>query len=49
MKQRLPWAVAAYTVLGLFTIFTLEGSFRLAMLVFLAGLMVKTWIATKRE
>lgn len=49
MKQRLPWAIAAYLVLVLLSVFTLEGSFRLAMLVFLAGLMIKTWIATKRE
>lgn len=49
MQQRLAAAMAAYIVLGLGAAFSLEGPFRLAVWIFLAGLALKTWLATKRE
>ncbi len=38
-----------YVVLGLLAGFTLEPMPRTVVLLFLAALAVKTWIATKRE
>ena len=48
MKERLTWALGAYAVLLLLAVFTLQGPFRLAVCIFLAGLVVKTWIASQR-
>jgi hypothetical protein len=48
MKERLAWALGAYAVLLLLAVFTLQGPFRLAVCIFLAGLVVKTWIAYQR-
>ena len=49
MKKTLSAALSAYAALALLAVFTLDGPFRIAILVFLAGLAVKTWIATKRD
>jgi hypothetical protein len=48
MKKRLPWALGCYAILFLLATFTLEGPFRLAIWVFLAGLTARTLIAVKR-
>lgn len=47
MKSRLITAMACYAVLALLAGLTLEGIFRAAVWVLLAGLAVKTWIAVK--
>ena len=43
--QRIYLAMGSYAVLAILAAFTLDGSYRLAVLVFLAGLALKTWIA----
>ncbi len=45
MKTRLITAMACYGVLALLAAFTLDGVFRIAVWILLAGLAVKTWIA----
>jgi hypothetical protein len=47
MSTRLLSALAAYAALALAATFTLDGVFRAAVLVLLAGLAVKTLIAHK--
>jgi len=47
MRTRMFRAMAAYAVLALLALFTLDGVFRLAVWIFLAGLAVKTLIAYK--
>ena len=49
MQGRLGAALVAYAVLGVLAAATLEGNFRLATLIFLAGLVLKMLIAIKRE
>jgi hypothetical protein len=44
MKKRFYAALGTYVVLGILAGVTLEGNFRLATLVFLAGIAVKTYI-----
>jgi hypothetical protein len=39
-------ALAVYAVLAFLAAFTLDGSIRLALWVFLAALALKTWLAT---
>lgn len=48
MKPRLVTAMLAFGLLALLAALTLEGVFRIAVWVFLAGLAVKTWIASLR-
>ena len=47
MTSRLRWALGAYAVLLLLVTLTLDGTLRLATLIFLGGLVVKTLIAYK--
>ena len=47
MKNRLYAAVGAYSILAILSFSTLDGLFRAAVLILLAGLAVKTWIAYK--
>jgi hypothetical protein len=47
MPPRLISALAAYTLLALLATFTLDGVFRMAVWILMAGLAVKTWIAYK--
>jgi hypothetical protein len=47
MQKKLGWAMGAYAVLALSATFTLEGKFRLAVWILLAGLALKTYIAYK--
>lgn len=47
MKPRLMIAMACYTVLAVLAATTLDGVFRAAVGVLLAGLALKTWIASK--
>jgi hypothetical protein len=49
MPLRAVAAMMAYTVLGVLAAFTLDGKIRLATLIFLGGLALKTLIAVKRE
>lgn len=46
---RFLFAMGSYAVLGLLAGFTLDGNFRLATLVFLAGLAVKTCLVILRR
>jgi hypothetical protein len=47
MKQRFYMAMGTFVVLGLLAGFTLDGKFRLATLIFLAGLALRTVIHYK--
>jgi hypothetical protein len=47
MNTRFAAALGAYSVLALLAGLTLDGLMRSAVLVFLAGLALKTWIAHK--
>ena len=47
MKLSFRSAMLAFAVLGVLAAFTLDGTIRLACLIFLAGLAVKTVIAHK--
>jgi len=49
MKPRFLTAMVCYVVLALLAVYTLERIPRTIVLIFLAGLAVKTWIATKRQ
>jgi hypothetical protein len=44
MKRRFQAAMAAFVTLGLLAAYTLDGKIRLATLIFLAGLAVRTAI-----
>ena len=48
MNARFVTALACYGVLALLAAFTLDGVFRIAVWILLAGLAVKTWIAQAR-
>ncbi len=48
MNPRLVTAMFAFGFLALLAALTLDGVFRIAVWVFLAGLGVKTWIASLR-
>lgn len=47
MQKRFYRAMAVYAVLALLATFTLDGNFRIAIWILLAGLAVKTCIAYK--
>ena len=47
MRRRFLAAMSTYGVLALLAAFTLDGPFRLAIWILMAGLAVKTWIAYK--
>jgi hypothetical protein len=47
MKPRFLKAMATFAVLAILAAFTLDGLIRAAVLIFLAGLAVKTYIAYK--
>jgi hypothetical protein len=47
MHKRLTFALTCYAVLALAATFTLDGLFRTAVWIFLAGMAVKTVIAHK--
>ena len=42
-------AMLSYAVIALLATFTLDGKFRLFVLIFLAGLAVRTYLATLRK
>jgi len=42
-------AVICYAVIALLAAFTLDGNFRLVVWIFLAGLLVRTYLATLRK
>jgi hypothetical protein len=47
MRQRLTAACGAYLILGVLAVATLDGVLRTGVLILLAGLAVKTFIAYK--
>jgi len=47
MRPRLVTALVTLAALALLAAVTLEGLFRMAVWIFLAGLAVKTWIASR--
>lgn len=47
MRQRFFAAIGGYAILAALTVFTLDGLLRSAVLILLAGLALKTWIAYK--
>ncbi|MBI1898788.1 MAG: hypothetical protein HYZ57_06115 [Acidobacteria bacterium] len=46
MNNRLIAALSVYAVLALLARFTLDGKIRIAVWILLAGLAVKTWLAS---
>jgi chromate transport protein ChrA len=48
-KRRLQQALLSLSILALVGLFVLQGPFRMIVLIFLAGLAVKSWIAYLRE
>jgi uncharacterized membrane protein len=49
MANRFTLALGAYLVLAVLAMATLTGGIRLAVLILLAGLAAKTWIAHRME
>lgn len=49
MQNRLLLAFGAYVVLAALAAVTLTGGIRVAILILLAGLATKTWIASRTE
>jgi len=47
MRPRLVTALVTFAALALLAAVTLDGLFRVAVWIFLAGLAVKTWIASR--
>jgi len=45
MKSKFAVVMAVYALLALIAVAVLQGQFRLAVLILLGGLAVKTWIA----
>ncbi len=48
-RRRLYYALAAYAFLAVIAIAVLKGPFQWAMLVYFAGLALKSWAVYKRE
>ena len=48
LRQRLKWALGAYAALAALAWFTLDGSFRYIVLIILAALALKSYIAVRR-
>lgn len=49
IRKRLKWALAAYATIGVAAWFTLDGQFRLIVLILLGVFAVKSWVAVRRE
>jgi len=49
LRKRLGYALGIYLVLGLAAWFTLDGDFRWIVLVVMAALAIKSWVAVRRE
>lgn len=49
LRHRLKWALSAYLAIGLLAWFTLDGSLRYMVLIVLAALAAKSYIAVRRQ
>lgn len=49
MKSRLPRALLGYAAFALLALLTLEGKLRGFILILMAALAVKSWLAAKRD
>lgn len=49
MRQRFRTALLSYAALAVLAFFTLEGNWRWFVLVFLAALAFKSWLAVKQD
>ncbi len=49
MKSRLPRALLGYAVFGLLATLTLDGKLRIFILILMAALALKSWLAAKRD
>ncbi len=49
MKSRLPRALIGYAVFALLAMLTLDGNLRAFILILMAALAVKSWLASKRD
>ncbi|MBI2686817.1 MAG: hypothetical protein HYX27_10910 [Acidobacteria bacterium] len=49
MMSRIHLAVLCYLALAAIAMWSLRGDFRLAVLIFLGGLALKTWIAHRKQ
>ena len=49
MKSRLPRALLGYGVFALLAVLTLDGKLRVFVLILMAALAFKSWLAAKRD
>lgn len=49
MNLKFRAALAAYAILGILAVFTLDGEFRIGTLVFLGGMALKTWLVLLKQ
>jgi len=49
LRNRLPVALGLYTLIGVGSWFTLDGNLRWIVIVVMAALAVKSWIAVRRD
>ena len=49
LRNRLPLALGIYALLGVAAWFTLDGDLRWLVIVVMAALAVKSWIAVRRD
>jgi hypothetical protein len=48
-RSRIYLAMSSYAILAVLAAFTLDGTFRIAVWVFLGGLAIKTWLVIVRQ
>jgi hypothetical protein len=49
MNRRFAAALAAYAILGILVLVTLDGEFRIGTLIILGGIALKTWLAVLKQ
>jgi len=49
LRKRLRYALAIYLLIGASAWFTLDGQFRWIVLILMAGLAIKSWVAVRRD
>ena len=49
MRKRLRYALVCYALIGVSACFTLEGRLRWIVLILMAVLGVRSWVATRRD
>lgn len=49
LRKRFRYALATYLLIGIAAWFTLDGRFRWFVLVLMAALAIRSWVAVRRE